>query len=196
MFKRLKEGLKALLYTYFPNNNKFGRLGKNSIVHKPFRGVKENVYIGNHTSISPRATFVTHAGMLVIKDHCSISGNFTAITFNHPYERCEHRVNDEHWGKCSGEKTVIENEVWIGINVTLLPGVIVQRGMIIGANSLLTQKDSFPPYSIVAGNPARFIKFKYSLEEQIEHERLFYESCERIPIETLTANWEKYTSKK
>jgi len=49
--------------------------------------------------------------------------------------------------------TVVGNDVWIGQNVTVMPGVHIGDGAIIGANSVVTK--DIPPYTISAGNPCR-----------------------------------------
>jgi acetyltransferase-like isoleucine patch superfamily enzyme len=51
---------------------------------------------------------------------------------------------------------VIEDDVWLGANVTILPGVRVGRGAVIGAGSVVTK--SVPPMSLAVGNPARVIR--------------------------------------
>ena len=61
--------------------------------------------------------------------------------------------------------TVIGNDVWIGQNVTFLPGVHVGDGCIIGANSVVGS--DIPPYSVAVGNPARVIKKRFD-DEMIE----------------------------
>lgn len=55
--------------------------------------------------------------------------------------------------------TVIGNDVWIGQNVTLLPGVQVGDGAVIGANSVVT--GDIPPYCVAAGNPCRVKKKRF-----------------------------------
>lgn len=55
--------------------------------------------------------------------------------------------------------TVIGNDVWIGQNVTFLPGVHVGDGCIIGASSVVAR--DIPPYCIAAGNPARVVKKRF-----------------------------------
>ena len=54
------------------------------------------------------------------------------------------------------KQVIIEDDVWIGRNVIILPGVIIGKGSIIGANSLVNK--NVKPYSIMGGVPVKFIK--------------------------------------
>lgn len=56
--------------------------------------------------------------------------------------------------------TVVGNDVWIGQNVTVMPGVHIGDGAIIGANSVVAK--DIPPYTIAAGNPAEVIKKRFN----------------------------------
>ena len=58
--------------------------------------------------------------------------------------------------------TVIGNDVWIGQNAVILPGVHIGNGVIIGANSIVGR--DVDPYTIVAGNPARVIRKRFDDE--------------------------------
>ena len=64
-----------------------------------------------------------------------------------------------------GRHTVIGNDVWIGQNATILPGVHIGDGAIIGMNSVVGS--DVAPYTIVAGNPARIIRKRFD-DELIE----------------------------
>lgn len=54
---------------------------------------------------------------------------------------------------------VIGNDVWIGMNATIFSGVTIGDGAVIGAHSVVTK--DVPPYAIVAGNPARIVKYRF-----------------------------------
>ena len=56
-------------------------------------------------------------------------------------------------------KIILEDDVWIGVGATLLSGVHLGRGCVVGAGSVVTK--SFPPYSIIGGNPAKIIKMRF-----------------------------------
>lgn len=85
---------------------------------------------------------------------------------------------------------VVEEDVWIGTNVTLLSGVRVGRGATIGAGAVV--RTNVPPYSIVMGNPAKVVGFCFKPEEIIEHEKTLYLEEERLPLDKLEKNYNKY----
>jgi GT2 family glycosyltransferase/acetyltransferase-like isoleucine patch superfamily enzyme len=57
---------------------------------------------------------------------------------------------------------IVEDDVWIGNGATILSGVTIGKGSIVGAASVVTK--NVPPYAIVAGNPARIIKYRFNDE--------------------------------
>lgn len=62
--------------------------------------------------------------------------------------------------------TLVGNDVWIGQNVTVMPGVNIGDGAIIGANSVVAK--DIPAYSVAVGNPCRVVKMRFS-KELIDH---------------------------
>ncbi len=60
---------------------------------------------------------------------------------------------------------IIGNDVWVGYNITIMSGVTIGDGAVIAANSHVVK--NVEPYSIVGGNPAKFIKYRFT-KEQIE----------------------------
>ena len=61
-------------------------------------------------------------------------------------------------GYTTSKKIRIGNDVWIGARVIILPGITIGDGSIIGAGSVVTK--NVPNYSIVAGNPAKIIRYR------------------------------------
>jgi tetrahydrodipicolinate N-succinyltransferase len=63
------------------------------------------------------------------------------------------------------KKTQIGNDVWLGNNVMIRAGVTIGTGAVVGMGSIVTK--DVPPYAIVAGNPAKIIRYRFD-EETIE----------------------------
>ena len=59
---------------------------------------------------------------------------------------------------------IIGNDVWVGINTTILAGVKIGNGAVIGAGAVVTH--SIPPYAIAAGVPARILRYRYTEEQR------------------------------
>lgn len=106
------------------------------------------VTIGENCFIQQACTIFGRGGIR-IGNGVFIGPKCNLITINHnpaPDRRSE----------TYGRPIVIEDKVWIGINSTVLPGVKIGYGAIVGAQSVVTH--DVPPMTVVAGNPAKFIK--------------------------------------
>lgn len=77
-------------------------------------------------------------------------------TKNHAHDRVDIPMIDQ---KYEPERPVtIEDDVWIGSRVTILPSVTVGKGAVIGASAVVTK--DVPAYAVVGGNPARVLKMR------------------------------------
>lgn len=108
----------------------------------------KNIRIGKRCWIQQGCTFFDRGGITIGND-VFIALKVNLITINHDSD-------PENRSATYGRPIVIEDKVWIGINSTILPGVTVGYGSIVGANSVVTHDVS--PYTVVGGNPAKFIK--------------------------------------
>lgn len=78
----------------------------------------------------------------------------------------------------SDKDIIIHEDVWIGMNVTLLSGVDIGRGATIAAGAVVAK--SIPPYCIAGGVPAKVINFYWTVNEIVEHEKKLYKENERF----------------
>lgn len=137
----------------------------------PFEG--DRLSIGRFCSIASGATFLLNGG-----------NHLTDTVSTYPFGvvgRGWEEALPETWP--SRGDTMVGHDVWIGYRATLLPGVKVGHGAVIGAMSVVTE--NVPPYAIVAGNPARVVRRRHT-ESGIE--RLLAIAWWDWPIERITAS--------
>lgn len=105
---------------------------------------------------------------LVVGNYCAIARNVTILLGGEHYKNWistypfNSLSKDPILGKPdkrSKGNVIIGNDVWIGANVTILSGVSIGNGAVIGAGSVVTK--DVPPFAIVAGNPAKLIKYRF-----------------------------------
>ncbi|EKD27644.1 MAG: hypothetical protein ACD_79C00647G0003 [uncultured bacterium] len=109
-----------------------------------------NIEIGNHCSFNP---FCVIYGGLKIGNDVRIATGTVIVPFNHGFKDKEVKICDH---SLESKGVIIENNCWIGANVTILDGVTIGEGSVIGAGSVVTK--SIPSFSVVVGNPAKVIK--------------------------------------
>lgn len=157
------------------------KLFRNRVRKKLFRLPEEPLYtidflgdrfqIGEHTYGKPKVVSRGEGATLRIGKYCSIA---TGVTI---FLGSEHRVDwistypfTFLWEEAKSIQghpatkgdVVVGNDVWIGYGTTLLSGVTVGDGAVIGACSLVIK--DVPPYAIVAGNPTQTIKYRFDEE--------------------------------
>lgn len=199
MFIRLYKKINSLYKNYKFKSfcKKLGSCGRNVSISDSKIFNPHNIFLGDDVNILSGFAFINHIGKLYIKSGSSVARNLTVITDLHTRQVGKHFKDPELFYEFKNNRSqdvIIEEEVWIGANVSILPGVVVGRNSNIGTGAVL--RNSVPPYSIVAGNPARVIGFVFTPEEIIEHEKLIYPETERLPYELLEKNYEKYFLKR
>lgn len=182
--------------------SKFGRFDQSNTFRLPcICSCPQKVYMYENASIYENSMIIiapeTETGKFIMKRNSGAAQGLTVITGNHtthPTTGKNHQVDSLSRTGDVYKDTIIEEDVWLGANVILCSGVKVGRGSIVGGGSVV--RNNVPPYSIVFGNPAKVIDFKYSIEEILEHECALYSPEERIPKETLVKNYHKYYEKR
>lgn len=117
------------------------------------------IYIGENTSIQSRANIF---GDVRISSNCVIGPNLYVSSFSHEFFKFKSKliIEQDKFPKKS-KKVTINEDCFIGINVFIKPGVTIGRGCIIGANTNVIK--DLEPYSVVVGNPAKFLKKRIDL---------------------------------
>ena len=141
-------------YTYYDDFEDVANFEKNVKYHFDFIGDK--LIIGKFCMIASDVTFIMNGANHLTQ---SISSYPFAI-FGHDWQNA---MKDKTYPNKGN--TIVGNDVWIGYNVTILPGITIGDGAIIAANTTVTK--DVPPYSIAGGNPSKVIKKRFS-DEKIE----------------------------
>ena len=191
-FKRLKLGLSLLNHSSVRRDpDKFGHFGARATLGVPCDLKKpRNIYIYEHSRIGPKANIMTMGeSKFIMKRESEFAEGLVVVTSNHKQSVGVFRESNN--ADNVYRDIIVEEDVWGGINVTLLCGAHIGRGCIIGAGAVVRRK--VPPYAVLVGNPARIVKFKYSVDDIIHHEQALYAEDDRIPRKELERNlreWE------
>jgi acetyltransferase-like isoleucine patch superfamily enzyme len=139
-------------------------IGEDSVIHANiyFEDQGGEIRIGSRTYIG-RSDLVCYRN-LVIGDDVIMSWGITVTDHDSHSLDWEHRRGDllewskgkKNWEHIAHAPVFISDKAWIGFNVSILKGVTVGEGAVIGACSVVTR--DVPPYTVVAGNPARSIR--------------------------------------
>lgn len=126
-------------------------------------GEEHKVTIGDFCSIGPNVLFLLKA------DHPI--NNLSTFPF-------KVKVLGEAYEATSKGDIILEDDVWIGANATILSGVTIGKGAVVAAGAVVTE--SIPPYAIVGGVPAKVIKYRFSNEiietlKEFDYSKIGYE---------------------
>lgn len=161
-FFYMKKGKNSVIYRSVRKDivpfNGFS-LGKSSVIedYTIINNAVGEIIIGNHTRIGMGNTII---GPVMIGNNVILAQNVVTSALNHNFEDVLTTINRQ------GVKTdqiIIENNVWIGANSSILAGVHIGEHVVVGAGSVVTK--DIPPFSVVVGNPARIVK-EYDHKEQ------------------------------
>jgi maltose O-acetyltransferase len=123
---------------------------KTYVEHHVFIGGPGRVTFGRSCQINQN-TFIEEAE---IGNCVMIAPNVAIISSLHNHDRVD--IPMVFQGETTGRKVIIEDDVWLGRNVLVMPGLTIGKGSIVAAGSVVTK--DVAPYAVVGGVPARFIR--------------------------------------
>ena len=109
-----------------------------------------DVIIGDYTRIGLHNTII---GPVTIGNHVNLAQGITVTALNHNFADPNKRIDEQG---VSTTPVVIEDDIWIGANAVILPGVTIGHHSVVAAGAVVTK--NVPPHSLVAGVPAKVIK--------------------------------------
>lgn len=138
----------------------FAHHGKNLKIGKgvKFAGIN-NISIGDNVFIGENCLFICTRAKIKIGDGVMFGPNVTIITGGHETRITNlpmYMIKEKNKANDLDSDVVFEGDNWIGANATILKGVTVAKGTVIGAGAVVTH--STQPFTIVAGVPAKAIK--------------------------------------
>ena len=154
-------------FVIIPIKRKLAReCGKNVYFgHKADVAGWNNLHIGNDVSIGNNCNFMTTKAEIFIGDHVMFAPNVRVVTGNHVIDNPRKfmtEFKDEDKRDKDDQNIIFEGDNWIGVNATILKGVTIGYGAVVGAGAVVTK--DVEPYGIVGGNPARLIKRRFDDE--------------------------------
>lgn len=128
------------------------QLGRKSVIESYccINNAVGDVTIGDHTRIGIHCTVI---GPVSIGNNVNLAQGITVTALNHNYEDVTRRIDEQG---ISTKPVVIGDDVWIGANAVILPGVTIGRHVVVAAGAVVTK--DVPSFTLVAGVPAKVIK--------------------------------------
>lgn len=140
----------------------FAKIGNNVKIDVPFYcDYGQHISIGNNVIININCTFVD-CNKITIGNNVLIASNVQIYTATHPVNISDRLLdnwsyNNPHaFFNTYSLPVTIEDNVWIGGGVIILPGVTIGKNSVIGAGSVVNK--SIPPNSLAVGNPCKIIR--------------------------------------
>ena len=184
-YQRLS-ALKSMMKQYLPLKAELGGCGANAILEYPLKFEHpQSIYLGDNVKIRSGCRIINSPKeKVVVKRYSAIAVGCTMITNTHKsVVTIPHILLGASHISDKSTDIIIEEDVWIGANVTLLAGAHLGRGCIVGAGAIVSK--DVPPYAVVVGSPARIISKKFELEDIIKHEAALYSESDRLSKEEL-----------
>jgi maltose O-acetyltransferase len=132
-----------------------------NIEHGAWFGSGQGVSVGDRSAIGMDALVI---GPLRIGNDVMMGPRCILLASSHHVAEAELPMNQQ--GFAPDRPIIIEDDVWIGAGVVILPGRRIGRGSIVGAGAVVAH--DVPEYAVVAGNPAQVIKYRLP-EDRVVH---------------------------
>lgn len=148
-----------------------GSVGENCYIEPPFHGNwgGKNLFFGNNVYANFNLTVVDDVE-IIVGNNVLFAPNCILTTASHPLDSELRNKNFQY-----AKKIIIENNVWLGSNVTVLPGVTIGKNSVIGAGAVVTK--NIPENVLAMGVPCRVVR------EIGDYDKKFFDHGKKIDLE-------------
>ena len=191
---RFIRGIYFFIRSYFGRDKKkYGYISDTVVLTPPYTIFRvENVHLYENTNIAANSYISAYNAKFVVKRNCAIAEGLTVHTGNHArvLGKFITQITEENKPQGYDKDVVVNEDCWIGCNVTLLCGVTIGRGCTVAAGAVVNK--DIPPYCVAGGVPAKVIKRIWSIDEILQHEAVLYPVEERYTRQQLEDIYSKY----
>jgi acetyltransferase-like isoleucine patch superfamily enzyme len=163
----------------------FKRHGRNFVFDPDGYYTFNTIEVGDDVTLGVRNTLIAADSSITIGSKVMFGPHVTIVAGDHNtsiagrfmYDIREKRPEDD-------QAVIIEDDVWVGANVTILKGGRLRRGCIVAAGAVVTEE--IPPYTLAAGVPARVIRARFDIDTILQAEAALYPPNQRFTRDDLT----------
>jgi acetyltransferase-like isoleucine patch superfamily enzyme len=183
----MRFGTRARRYVYgSATAGRFGGHGRDFVFDPDGTYTYESIHVGDNVDLGLRPTIMAGRSLVRIGDNVMFGPEVTIRGGNHrvdvvgtPMIAVVKDPGDDRFDR----GVTIGDDVWVGTRAVILHGVTIGRGAVVGAGAVVTR--AVPPYTIVAGVPARPVRLRWTVDVIAEHERRLYPPDQRLPADVL-----------
>lgn len=174
----LPPGAIKILMDYFWAHNDLAKKYPKSMIGNPLFLNPAFIELAPYTKLHDNVRIISCKGKVYVKKFSAIAAGTCFIPGTHiptvglPQCLSGLHINDQ------ATNIIIHEDCWIGAECMFLQHAEIGRGAIVGARSVVTK--TLPPYSVIAGSPAKIIAARFNIEQIMAHEQLLYPEHERL----------------
>ncbi|MCT7373897.1 CatB-related O-acetyltransferase [Chelativorans salis] len=162
-------------YTYYDDPDGPDLFAEKCVLHH-YEFIGDKLVIGRFCAIAEGARFIMNGANHVLS-------GFSTYPFNIFGQGWDEGFDVETWRREVRGDTVVGNDVWIGMEAVIMPGVKIGDGAIVAGRSVVTH--DVPPYAVVAGNAAQVVKMRF---DELTVRRLLDIAWWNWPADKITRN--------
>ena len=149
--------------------------------------VGDDVHILHGACLMASESAITIGNKVMLAPHITVVGgdHNTSVVGRFMFDVKVKRPEDD-------QAVTIEDDVWVGTGVIILKGVRIGRGAIVAAGAVVTRE--VPPYTVVAGVPAKVVSVRFDVDTIIAHEARLYAANQRLSARCLSDVLGQYLS--